>query len=108
MKCRDKLYSTVEIELRALPEPDNVRDKNALIIQAKVNDQWDRIGYIPKEQVRKCTVAIRNNEVKIIKFKNIKCRVLMSDAATRVYAASVLVTKTGKWLPRDNRYNDDI
>ena len=62
--------------------------------------------------MRKFTVAIRNNEVKIIKFKNIKYRVLMSDAATRVYeyAASVLVTKTGKWLPRDNlyRYNDDI
>ena len=96
MKCRDKLCSKEEIELRALPEPDNVRDKNALIIQAKVNDQWDRIGYIPKEQVRKFTVAIRNNEVKIIKFKNIKCQALMSDAATRVYAASVLVTKTCK------------
>ena len=60
--------------------------------------------------MRKFTVAIGNNEVKIIKFKNIKCRVLMSDAATRVYTASVLVTKTGKWLPLDNlyRYNDDI
>ena len=110
MKCRDKLCSKEEIELRVLPEPDNVRDKNALIIQAKVNDQWDRIGYIPKEQVRKFTVAIRNNEVKIIKFKNIKCRVLISDAATQVYIPSVLVTKTGKWLPRDNlyMYNGDI
>ena len=60
--------------------------------------------------MRKFTVAIRNNQVKIIEFENIKCQVLMSDAATRVYAASVLVTKTGKWLPRDNlyRYNDDI
>ena len=112
MKCRDKPCSKEEIELRVLPESDNVRDKNALIIQAKVNDKWDRIGYVPKEQVRKFTVAIRNNEVKIfiIKFKNIECRVLMSDAATRVYAASILVTKTEKWLPHDNlyRYNDDI
>ena len=35
MKCRDKLCSKEEIELRVLPEPDNVRDKNALIFKPK-------------------------------------------------------------------------
>ena len=49
-KCRELLCAIKRaVELREPPEPNNIRDCNALIIQAKVENQWDRIGYIPKE-----------------------------------------------------------
>ncbi|KAL9958591.1 hypothetical protein ACROYT_G035625 [Oculina patagonica] len=103
-KCRELLGAKKTVELRVLPEPDNVRDCNALIIQAKVNDQWDRIGYIPKEKVPKFTAAIRQNELRDVRFKNIRCQYFMSDNPTWTFLASVLVVKTGKWLPNDGKY----
>ena len=109
-KCRQILSAKMEVELRLQNEPDNIRDCNAIIVQAKVNSQWDRIGYIPKEKVPKFTSAIRNNEFRLMKFKNIKCQFIMTDYPKWTYLASVLVTKTGKWLPNDGlyKYNDNL
>ena len=45
-KCRQILSAKVEVELSHQNEPDNIRDCNAIIVQAKVNSQWDRISYI--------------------------------------------------------------
>ena len=97
-KCRELLCAKESVELRVLPEPDNLRDCNAVIIQAKVGSrsQWDRIGYIPKEKLPKFTAAIRNNEIKYVKFRNIKCQFIMTDTPTWTYCASVMVTKTRK------------
>ena len=109
-KCRELLSAKRTVELRVRPELENTRDCNALIIQAKVDEQWDRIGYIPKEKVPKFTAAIRQNELKEIRFKNIRCQYVMRDNPTWTFMASVLVVKSGKWLPNDGkyRYNDCI
>ena len=109
-KCHELLGVKKTVELRILREPENIKDCNALIIQAKVDIQWDRIGYIPKEKVPKFTAAIRQNEVKEIRFKNIRCQYVFSDNPTWTFMASVLAVKTGKWLPNDGkyRYNDSI
>ena len=109
-KCRELLSAKRTVKLRVCPEPENIRDCNALIIQAKVDGQWDRIGYIPKEKVPKFTAAIRQHELKEIRFKNIRCQYVMCDNPTLTFMASVLVVKRGKWLPNDGkyRYNDSI
>lgn len=109
-KCRELLGAKKSVELRVLPEPENMRDCNALIIQAKVDCQWDCIGYIPKEKVPKFTVAIRKNELQDVRFKNIRCQYVMSDKPTWTFMASVLAIKSGKWLSNDGkyRYNDSI
>lgn len=108
-KCRELLGAKEAVELRVIPETDNIRDCNALIIQAKVESQWGRIGYIPKEKVPKFTAAIRN-ELKYIKFRNIKCQFVMTDTPIWTYFASVMATKTGRWLPNDGnyKYNDKL
>ena len=77
--CRELSCAKRVVELRVLPEPNNIRDCNALIIQAKIENQWERIGYIPKEKVPKFTSAIRNIELKDVKFRNIKCQYVMLD-----------------------------
>ena len=107
-KCRELLCGKESVELRVLLEPDNLRDCNALIIQAKVGSQWDRIGYISKEKLPKFTATIRNNNLKYVKFRNIKCQFIITDSPTWTYCASVMVTKTGKWLPNDGNYKKYI
>ena len=89
-KCRELLCAKRAVELRVLPEPNNIRDCNALIIQAKVENQWDRIGYIPKEKVPKFTSAIRNNELKDVKFRNIKCHYVMLDTSVWTFLHQLL------------------
>lgn len=86
-KCRELLGAKKSVELRVLPEPENMRDK-----------------------VPKFTVAIRKNELQDVRFKNIRCQYVMSDKPTWTFMASVLAIKSGKWLSNDGkyRYNDSI
>lgn len=109
-KCREILCAKGEVALRVKTEPENIRDSNAIIVEAQLNSQWDRIGYIPKEKVPKFTSAMRNNELQDVKFKNIKCQYIMIDSPKWTYIASVIVTKTGRWLANDGRYkyNDKL
>ena len=109
-KCREILAAKGTVELRLQTEPDNIRDYNAIIVQSKVNLQWDRIGYIPKEKVPKFNSAMKNGEIQDAKFKNIKCQYIMVDSPKWTYIASIIFTKTGKWLPNDGlyKYNDKL
>ena len=109
-KCREILAAKGTVELRLQTEPDNIRDCNAIIVQAKVNLQWDSIGYIPKEKVPKFYSAMKNGEIQDAKFKNIKCQYIMVDSPKWTCIASIIFTKTGKWLPNDGlyKYNDKL
>ena len=40
----------------------NTRDKNAVIVEAYLNNDWYRIGYILKDKFRKVVVAVRNSQ----------------------------------------------
>ena len=78
-KCREILAAKGAVELRLQTESDNIRDCNAIIVQAKVNLQLDRIGYIPKDKVPKFNLAMTNGELRDAKFKNIKRQYIMVD-----------------------------
>jgi len=51
------------------PEPANIRDKNAVIVEAYIDNEWCRVGCIPSEKLRKTFVAIRNNEIQKVELK---------------------------------------
>ena len=57
------------INLRVTPEPTNIRDRNAVLVEAYLNNGWYRIGYIPKEKLRKVVVAVRKSEIQEVEFK---------------------------------------
>lgn len=46
-----------------ISEFNNIRDKNVVIVEVCIDNDWDRIGYIFKEKLRKVVVGIRNNEI---------------------------------------------
>ena len=79
-KCRKILAAKRTVELRLQTEPDSIMDYNALIVQAKLNLQWDRISFIPKEKVPKFNSAMKNGEIRDAKFKNIKCQYMMIES----------------------------
>ena len=88
------------VELRMAFEPNNERDKNAIIVEAHLPScGWTRVGYMPK-----CTKALRQNEIKTVKFKNILNQYLDTHLPIRSYVGSLLVTKVGRWQGNDYNY----
>jgi len=67
-KCKQLQLQNDNINLRVTVELTNIRDKNAVIVEAYIDNDWYRIGYIPKEKSRK-VVAIKNNEIQKVEFK---------------------------------------
>ena len=108
-KCKQLQLQNENINLRVTPEPTNIRDKNAVIVEAYVDNEWCRVGYIPKEKLRKVIVAIRNNEIQKVEFKFIGF-MFIPDLNDWLYNPRVLISKLGHWLPTDAnyKYNDSI
>ena len=108
-KCKQLQLRSEAIELRVSPEPTNIRDKNAVTVEAYVDTTWCRIGYIPKEKLKKTVVAIRSNEIQKVEFKFIGF-MFVPDLNDWLYHPRVLISKIGSWLPTDAnyKYNDTI
>ena len=108
-KCKQLQLKNESVELRVTPEPTNIRDKNAVIVEGFTDNEWSRIGYIPKEKLKKVVVAIRNNEIQKVEFKFIGF-MFVPDLNDWLYHPRVLISKIGNWLPSDAsyKYNDLI
>ena len=106
-KCKQLQLQKENINLRVTPEPTNIRDKNAVIVEAYLNNDRYRIGYIPKEKLRKVVVAVRNSEIQKVEFKFIGF-MFVPDLNDWLYHPRVLISKIGHWLPTDAnyKYND--
>ena len=102
-KCKQLQLQNKNIDLQVTPEPNNIRDKNAVIVEACIDNDWDRIGYIPKEKFRKVVVGIRNNEIQKVAFKFIGF-MFIPDLNDWLYNPRVLISKVGHWLPTDASY----
>ena len=108
-KRKELQFQKENINLRVTPEPTNIRDKNAVIVEAYINNDWYRIGYILKENLRKVFVAVRNSEIQKVEFKFIGF-MFGPDLNDWLYHPRVLISKIGHWLPTDanDKYNDHI
>ena len=108
-KCKQLQLQKENINLRVTPEPTNIRDKNAVIVEAYLNNDWYCIGYIPQEKLRKVVVAVRNSEIQKVEFKFIGF-MFVQDLNDWLYHPRVLISKIGHWLPTDAnyKYNDHI
>ncbi|KAL9977762.1 hypothetical protein ACROYT_G015202 [Oculina patagonica] len=108
-KCKQLQLKKEAIGLRVSPEPGNPRDRNAVIVEANIDSSWSRVGYIPKEKLRKTVLAIRNNDIKKVEFKFIGF-MYVPDLNDWLYHPRVMISKVGHWLPTDAnyKYNDPI
>ena len=111
-KCKERLLEKEKIDLRLQFEPTNVRDENAIVVQASLatgEGGWQSIGYIPAVKVPKVTIAMRKREVRLVTLKTVFYQFVF-DIGQKKYFPAISVSKIGRWPPnkKDYKYNDKM
>lgn len=113
-QCKELLMKKEEVNIRLHFEPTNRRDENAIVVQVKLCDSsgeklWKPIGYIPGPKVPKVTIALRNEEVKVVTVKNVFYQYVPPINDFRFFP-SIVVSKLGRWPQnkKDYQYNEKI
>lgn len=75
-------------------EPSNPVDARAIAIMCKVNQTWERIGYIVKEALDEVHAAIAENKILNVQFDWIKYVVHFKKPG---WYAGIMITKNGEW-----------
>lgn len=106
-KCQRKLAAREELELRLFFEPVNLRDDNAIVVQAKLEETWQSLGYVPSKKVPKVTVAFQSNIIHSVNLVKVY-RQFISAINEYRYFGDAVVVKTGRWDPdaKTDSYND--
>lgn len=78
-KCQRKLAAREELELRLFFEPVNLRDDNAIVVQAKLEETWQSLGYVPSKKVPKVTVAFQSNIIHSVNLVKVYRQLMNTD-----------------------------
>ena len=82
--------------MKLLPEPDNTFDPKAIAFLCKVEEKYERVGYVVREVQDAVHVALSANDIIDVLFKWIK---YITDwyRSGPGYFAGVYVTRNGVW-----------
>lgn len=83
--CKQILLGNGSVEMKLLNEPMNVNDENAIVVQAKLNEGFSSIGYIPARKIKKVQAALRSNDITKIDLTRVQYTCLGSWR-TQVYS----------------------
>lgn len=107
--CQQKRANKEEIACKLQVQPVNIKDENAIVAQAYLDDRWQSLGYIPKEKIPKVTKAMLAEEVKEVKLEHV-FRIFVDDCHQHKYIGHIVVIKRRRWDPdeKNYQYNDYI
>lgn len=71
-QAKSKLDSGWSVPVRMRPEPTNIHDARAVIFECRLDDKWQKIGYVVKDILEEVHFAIDNNLVMEVKFQWVK------------------------------------
>ena len=108
-KCQQKWANKEEIACKLQVQPVNIKDENAIVAQAYLDERWQSLGYIPKEKIPKVTKAMMAEEVQEVKLEHV-FRVFVGDCKQHKYIGHIVVIKRRRWDPdeKNYQYNDYI
>jgi hypothetical protein len=107
-KVRTLRRDNVNVKINLFPEPNNIRDKNAIRISAIINDNMCSLGYIPLKKIPKIMKAMINKEIIDIAIHDIRS-VYVNAEKKSVWKCWIKITKKAQWLPdMDITYNADL
>ena len=91
------------------PEPDNLDDKNAIQIQACLQEDRKTLGYVPVKKIPKVTQSLRKGEIKSMRLRQVTCKYLPPVGGMR-FTGEISVVKYGQWLKdyHNFSYNDSL
>ena len=102
-KCQQKRANKEKISCKLQVQPANIKDENAIVAQAYLDDTWQSLGYIPKEKIPKLTRAMLAKEVQEVKLENI-FRIFVADCHQHKYVGHIVIIKKRRWEPDDKNY----
>ena len=108
-KCQQNRAKKEEIACKLQAQPVNIRDENAIVAQAYLDEKWQSLGYIPKEKVPKVTRAMLAEEVQEVTLEHV-FRIFVGESQQHKYTGHIVVIKRRSWGPdeKDYRYSDHI
>ena len=93
--ARDKMESGEDVPVIMEPEPENIRDPNAIVFKCLLDGHYVRIGYVVREISQEVLQSLEK-EVIGVKFKWIKYMSIWTMSGPGFYAG-IAVTKKGRW-----------
>ena len=84
----------VNIPVKLQPEPNNPIDSKAIAFMCKVENDWERIGYVVQEALDDVHEAINTNKILGVSFQWIKFIVYFK---TPGWYAGIKITRSGEW-----------
>ena len=101
--AKHKVHNGWTVPVRMRHEPTNIVDAQAVVFECKVEEKWERIGYVVSDILNEVHSAIDNNLLLDVKLKWVKYITdwTRSDPG---YFAGIAVTKCGQWERKVVRY----
>lgn len=95
-KARNLMEQGQSVCVKLSPEPDNPFDPKAIAFLCKVDEKYERVGYVVREVQDAVHVALSANDIIDVSFKWIK---YITDwyRSGPGYFAGIYVTKKGVW-----------
>ena len=91
--AKRKMQDSATVPVKLHHEPDNPKDTKAIAFMCKVEDDWERIGYIFKEALDDVHKAINANKLISVSFQWIK----KLFTRTPGWYAGIRITRSGDW-----------
>ena len=107
--CSYRRRARQELTFRCEPEPDNIKDCNAIKFEVFHNNHWYIMGYCGVVKIPKLKQAMHYNQIRCIALKSLKRKYARIEGEF-LLSAALVITKSGQWA-RDyyrNKYNSVI
>ena len=95
--CQRLIAMHEDIELKLSFESVNMRDDNAIVAHAKLDDIWQSLGYVPAPKVPKVTVAMQKHHIQSVRLVRVY-RKYIHDIGVHRYLGDAIVVKKGRWV----------
>lgn len=95
-------------DMRTIPmqfkrESNNIKDRNAISIEAQLDSVWKPVGYVGKGDIQRVTQSLTLVLLKEIYVERIKLEYIPA-AGKQVFRCWCSATKEGRWPPKSNNY----
>ena len=98
-KCLEDVHKLlyerqVDVNAKLVPESNNKYDKTAIAVMLLLDNEWNKVGYIPTELTRFLHPLLNHNKITNVSLKHIKFRTTYQKVG---FYATIEITRGGAW-----------
>ena len=104
-RVQELMAKDENVPVRVERDPDNIQDKNALIVEAFVNESWKNVGTIQKRKIPKLTRALRQGTAGSYRFAGSpQYKLNVYKSGLNGLTCQLIITNKGRWDDDDRTY----